>query len=272
MAKNEKEEEQTPVPQGSDQGEKPGGILHSIIVVLLALLIVAVVTAGVFYFAVKKNINGFAYNVKPEIENHPILKYALPKEMIPVRPDDPENLSEKELLKKYEEYRTKNAELEQALAKANEAIDQMKKEAGETSDSKALLEENQKVLDETKLAQAELETGKKALSEMIAKGDSQGFRDYFEQVDKSTAESIYKEVITEEAISQNKLSLAKPFSLMQPQSAAGVLNELFNKDRNTALDIFEGLKPNASALILEQMDAKTAAEITKMLSDRKQGR
>ena len=40
--------------------EKPQGCLHSIIVVILAILVVAVVTVGVFYYMSKNNINGFA--------------------------------------------------------------------------------------------------------------------------------------------------------------------------------------------------------------------
>jgi flagellar motility protein MotE (MotC chaperone) len=272
MAEKQKQVEQTPVPQGSDQGEKPGGILHSIVVILLALLIVAVVTIGVFYFAIKNNINGLGDTVRPQIENHPILKFALPAEPKPSDPDDPEYLTQKELLKKYDEYRTKVEMLNKSLNTANEAINQMKSDAESNTKSETEIKDNQVLLDSIKEEQTKLEAEKKTLSELIAKGDTQGFRDYFQKVDKATAEAIYKEIIIQDAQNENKVELAKPFSIMEPKSAAGVLTQLFEEDQNTLLDIFEGLKPNAAALIFEQMDSKTAAEITKLLSDRKQDR
>lgn len=269
MAEKLKKVEQTPVPQGSDQGEKPGGIVHSIIVVLSALLVVAVVSFGVFYFAAKNNINGFADTVRPQIKDHPILKLALPAEPEPDDPDDPNYLTQKELLKKYAEYRAKAKKLEESLTAANATIEQVKNDTKLVTDSESILKENQALLETIKEEQAQLEIEKKTISELIARGNTQDFKDYFQMVDKATAEAIYEEILFQDAKDEDKVALAKPFSVMQPKSAATVLTELFTKDKETLLDIFEGLMPNATALILEQMDANTAAEITKLLADRK---
>jgi flagellar motility protein MotE (MotC chaperone) len=59
---------------------------------------------------------------------------------------------------------------------------------------------------------------------------------------------------------------------MNPQGAANVLTELFTKDKEALLDIFEGMEPKVMAPILERMDAKIAAEIYGLLSDRKLSR
>lgn len=268
MAEKEKRPEQNPVPQGSDQGEKPGGILLSIVVILLALLVVAVVTIGVFYFAVKNNVNGFAHTVKPQIENHPLLKFALPDEMR-AEEEKPENLTEKQLLKKYDEYRVKVAELNESLSAANATIEQMQNDARSDQELEAVTEENRRLLESIKAEQMALEEEQKILADLMVKGDTEGFKEYFQNINKETAEIIYKEVVIREALNAEKVESAKPFSLMEPINAAGVLKELFIQDQSSALDIFEGLKPNASALILEKMDAKTAAEITKLLSARK---
>lgn len=67
------------------------------------------------------------------------------------------------------------------------------------------------------------------------------------------------------------VKLAKPFAEMEPARAAGVLTELFNSDSEAALDIFEGMKSDAMASILENMDARVAAEIVSRLAARKTG-
>ena len=213
-----------------------------------------------------------AYVFKPYIENHPILKLALPSELLPKEPDDPDDpkyLTQKELLTKYEEYRKKVKELNERLDKANQTIKEFNASEGKASQASSTLAENQAVLQSIKEEQAKLEADEKKLAELIANGDTKGFKDYFQKVDKATAEAIYKEILLKEAIDEDKVLLAKPFSTMKPESAASVLTELYAKDKETLLDIFEGLKSSASALILEKMDAKTAADITKLLSDRK---
>ncbi len=272
MAEKQVKEEKTSEPSKNNRKENPGGFLHALLVVFLSLVVVFLVFAGVFYIAIKNNFNGFAYIVKPQFENHPVLKWALPAELLPQDPDDPKYLTEKELLKKYEEYRAKVRELEKNLKEANQTLEEQKNNAENTSQAAIVLAENQEVLDRIKEEQANLEQEKKTFSELIASADKAAFQEYFAKVDKATAEAIYKEVVTQEVLNEQKLLQAKPFSLMSPESAASVLTELYAKDEETLMDIFQGLKANAAALILEKMDAKTAAEITKLLADRTQGR
>lgn len=268
MAEKQKQAENTPEPVKSEQPDKPG-LLHSILVIFLALLVVAVVSFGVFYFFTKNNINGFADTVRPWIKNHPILKLALPKEPEPIDPDDPKYLTQKELLKKYEEYRAKVRSLNESLEKANREIERMEKESLSASDAEAMLKENQAVLDAIKQEQEALQADKEIISEMIANGDREGFRQYFEKVEKAVAEAIYKEIIEKTVIDEEMVRLAKPMAEMEPRRAAGVLTELFSSDSEAALDIIEGLKADALALILENMDAKVAAEIVGKLAERK---
>jgi flagellar motility protein MotE (MotC chaperone) len=273
MADRKKQLDQTSEPAVSQKAEGPN-VVHSLIVVITALLVVAVVTLGVFYFTVKNNINGMADILLPQIIDHPILRLALPEELIPGEPEDPDNpkyLTEKQLLKKYDEYRTKVKELNESLANANATIEQMKNEAQSAVDESALLKQNEELLKKIAEEQAKVDADKKALSELIARGDMQGFKDYFQKVDKATAEAIYKEILAQDAKKASNSDIAKQFSEMEPENAALVLTELFGTDKETLLNIFEGLKAAAAALILEQMDTKTAAEITKLLSDRKAG-
>lgn len=269
MPEKKKQAGNAPEPEKSNQQEKPAGFWHSILVIFLALLVVAVVSFGVFYFFTKNNINGFADTVRPWIKNNPVLKLALPKEHVPYDPDDPKNLTQKELLKKYEEYRARVKSLNESLEEANQQIEIMEEEKQSAIDAEAKLKENQAVLESIKQEREALEADRKAFSEMIANSDKDGFRQYFEKVDKATAAAIYKEIIEKTVIDDEMVKLARSFAEMEPSRAAGVLTELFNSDSEAALDIFEGMKADVMASILENMDASVAAEIVSRLAARK---
>lgn len=73
--------------------------MHSVIVVLIAILVVLLIFFGVFYFAVKNNVNGLADTLQPYLVNRPLLRLVLPEKALPQDPDDPKYLSEKEIIK-----------------------------------------------------------------------------------------------------------------------------------------------------------------------------
>jgi len=269
MAKEKKQAESTPEPVRNNPQEKPAGLLHSVIVIFVALLVVALVSFCVFYFFTRNNINGFADTVRPWIKDKPILRLALPKEREPIDPDAPENLTQKELVKKYNEYREKVKNLTESLEKANQEIARMEQENKAAEDAEAILNENQALLETIKQEQEALKAEKETISRMIASGDREGFRAYFEKVDKATAAEIYKEIIEKTVIDEETAKLAKSFAEMEPARAAQVLTELFSSDSETALDIIESMKADKMALILERMDPKVAAEIISMLAMRK---
>lgn len=262
-------DEQLPEPQKEFQLKSQGGLLHTIIVILLALLIVLLVSTGVFYFTVKNNINGIGDSLRPNFVSHPIFKHFLPESSEIIDPDDPQYLSEKELLKKYDEYRKKVKELEESLQASNNTIAELMKEVENYSDNEKILAENQSTLERIREEQAELELEKKTIAEMIVNNNRDGFKEYFQKIDKALAEELYSKLLEEDIKVQDKKDLAKPFASMEPQSAASVLTELYKKDKENVADIFEGLKADAGGLIFEYMDPQIAAEITQMLTDRK---
>ena len=78
---------------------------------LLALIVVVGIVTGVFYIIIRNNVNGFADKYREQIKNIPVLGYALPAPPADYDPLDPENLSRKELLTKYNEFRSQNNKL-----------------------------------------------------------------------------------------------------------------------------------------------------------------
>lgn len=269
MDNNPKTDNQSPEPQGDFHPKSQGGVLHTVIVVFLALLVVLLVSTGVFYSTVKNNINGVADSLRPHFVGHPVFKHFLPKDPETIDLDDPKNLSQTELRKRYDEYRNKVKELEESLKEANDKIAELTKEIENFAGNEKVLAENRATLESIQKEKADLEAEKKAISEMIANNDKQGFKEYFQKIDKALAEELFKKVLVEDAKEAEKKELAKPFASMDPKSAADVLTELYKKDKENAVDIFEGLKADVRGQIFESMEPQTAAEITKMLTDRR---
>jgi len=242
-------------------------ILQGFLAVLLALIVVAMVFCGVFYIILKNNVYGLGESFRPIFQDNPVLKLALP-ETKEEDPDAPENLSDSEIRKKYAEYRQKVADLTAQLEEANRKISEYEEKQGIIDRNQAVLEEDRQVLESIREEQAKLEEQKAEVARLIASGDREGFKEYFSQIDSETAETIYKELVKEDVNEEIKKQLAKPYASMDPASAAKVLSELWKKDQETALGIFEGLNASAKAQILENMEASTAADITRSLSDK----
>jgi len=158
------------------------------------------------------------------------------------------------------------------LEEANNTISELRKELENHTDTEEKIRENQELLRNISEENARLEENIKMFSELLAKGDTASFKEYFEKIDKATAKSIYEKLMTEDSKLEDKKQLAKSFGEMAPKNAANILTELYNKDREKAADIFEGMEDSPRALILQEMDANIAADITLMLSDRKMSR
>ncbi|NLW01862.1 MAG: hypothetical protein GX027_01170 [Clostridiaceae bacterium] len=268
MADKAKNISKNPKPTGRSPEGKSRKILQGFLAVMLALVVVAMVFCGVFYIILKNNVYGLGEAFRPVFQNNPILKLALPPLPGEFDPDAPENLTDAEIRKKYAEYRQKVAELTARLDEANELIGQYESDQSVLEENRVVLEANEKLLASIEKEQEKLEQQKLEVTELIASGNKEGFLEYFAQIDPETAEAIYKELAREDINRQVKAELAKPYAAMDPASAARVLAELWSKDQETAIGVFEGLNANAKAQILEKMEASLAAEITKTLSDR----
>lgn len=268
MAGKSKKTTKNPKPTAQSPEGKSPQILQGFLAVAIALAIVAMVFCGVFYIILKNNVYGLGEHFRPAFQNSPILRLALPPMPQAVDPEAPENLTDAEIRTKYAEYRQKVADLTAQLNEANEVISRYESGQKTLEENRAVLEANEEVLASIEEEQKKLEQQKAAVAELIASGDKDGFMEYFAQIDQETAEAVYRELAREDINQQVKTELAKPYAAMDPASAARVLSELWSKDHEAAIGIFEGLNAGAKAKILERMDAAAAADITKTLSDR----
>lgn len=274
MSEVKKEELSGSGTQGSVRREGAGGVISGILAVVLALLLVAGVFAGAFYFLVHGNVYGIGEQFRPLLQNNPVLKLALPPLPVEEDPEDPANLTAEALVEKYNEYR---AQVEELTASLDEAQRKLSEAAAERAGLETLKRDIEMAKSEQVDVVTELEkqteanqTLKDELSRLIAQGDTAGFKEYFEQVDPETAERVYAQIIAAEAADAAQKQAAKPFESMDPGNAASVLEQLWISDSELTLDIFEAIRTQSGAEIMENLTPAAAAEITQGLADRRE--
>jgi len=272
MAEKMKTKVEAPAPQGSDSKGGTEGFLHGLLTVLLSILIVLVVFGGAFYYVLKNNIYNLGEYFRPRLEKIPVIKYALPPLPASEDPDDPKHLTESELVKKYNELRNDKAALTLKLEQANRRIEELENEKEQLTflkdEAEAAKLENEKLLEQIQQERVRLQEDKKEITEIIADGNPEGLKDYFNEIDPETAQKIYTELVKQDAVNQQVKTMAKTYAEMEPANAAAILTELNDKDTGLVLDVLSLMKADNSAEILENMDPALAAELMKNLADR----
>ncbi len=114
---------------------------------------------------------------------------------------------------------------------------------------------------------AELEVLSLEIAAAAAKGDTSGFKQYFEKLDPTVSAEIYKSILTSEKTAEMAKQAARPFELMDRQKAADVMKELWTKDQELLITIVDANKSQTVAEIMANMDASLAADITQKLAD-----
>ena len=174
--------------------------------------------------------------------------------------------------KKYNEFRSDKADLTLRLEEANRRIMELEGEKEQLSslkdEAEAVKLENEKLLERIEQERAQLQKEKEEVAQIIANGNPEGLKDYFNRIDPETAQKIYTEIIKQEAADQQVKKMAKTYAEMEPANAAAVLTELKDRDIELVLDIISLMKADESAEIMENMDPELAAELIKKLADR----
>lgn len=273
MAPKNKKLSKAPTPQGSDSKGESDGLLHGLLTVLLSMLIVLVVFGGAFYYVLKNNVYGIGEQFRPRLERIPVIKLALPPLPETEDPYDPKHLTQSELLEKYNELRNAKAEMTARLEEISKQLEELEKEKEQwislKDEAEAIKAENLKTLELIEKEKAELEANRQELYRMIAEGNGEGFKEYFEKVDRETAQKLYKELIEQDVTDQKLKSLAKPYEEMDADNAANILTELGNRDMTLLVDLIGAMKTNAAAEIVENMEPEFAAELMQKLADKK---
>ncbi len=92
----------------------------------------------------------------------------------------------------------------------------------------------------------------------------EAFQEYYESMDPTTAEYIYKQVVTQLEENQEVLDYAATFSAMKPKQAAGIIEEMTD-NLNLAARILKTMSAEERGNIMGVMDPEVAARLTKIM-------
>ncbi len=93
---------------------------------------------------------------------------------------------------------------------------------------------------------------------------AEAFQEYYESMDPTTAEYIYKQVIVQLQESKEVQDYASAYSLMKPKKAAGIFEEMTD-NLDLAARILKTMNAESRGAILAEMDAEIAARLTKIM-------
>jgi Uncharacterized conserved protein len=252
----------------NNEEKKGKGVLFTLIAFLTAILIIAIIFGGAFYIVIHNNINGMADKYRKSIQSIPVIKHALPTVPDPL---DTQYMTSDEIKNKYEEYKAKVDELTKLLDESQKKQDEFKKYKDEYDAYKA---QNDKIAEDLKTRQAALDEKelklndlKKKIDELIANGDKEGLKQYFETIDPEIAKQIYTEVVKEQQVSAEAIKFAQIYQAMDASAAAQIFEKLGSSKLELIAETLKTMKKETSAEIMAAMTPEFASKVTVKLKE-----
>ncbi|BCJ95245.1 hypothetical protein acsn021_28140 [Anaerocolumna cellulosilytica] len=236
-----------------------GKSIKSRIIGIVIVLVIILIWLAFFAVLIKLNIGGFGSSVlRPLLKDIPVVNKILP------------DVSEEQIA--YEnDYPYKTLEDAIERIKELEAINESLTADSESEGNK--LQELQAEVDRLKVFeenQLKFEQRVKEFEEKIvfaeAAPDIEEYKAYYESIDPSNAEEIYRQVVEQLQYSKAIKEKAEIYRKMKPAEAAAVF-ETMTADIDLVAKMLLTMRPSESALILAQMDSTAAAKITKKMFD-----
>jgi hypothetical protein len=106
---------------------------------------------------------------------------------------------------------------------------------------------------------------KEQFDSMIAHGDPEAYKTFFETISPENADNLYKEVVGELNYSSEVKRLANAYSQMSPSAAAEALTTMLTTNTDMVVEICQTLSVRTLAAILEEMDAGDVAVLTRLM-------
>ncbi|HOJ09620.1 MAG TPA: DUF615 domain-containing protein [Clostridiales bacterium] len=235
-------------------------VLFTLLVILTALVIMCIIIGGAFYMVIHNNVYGLGEKYREQIQNITLLKWALPK---PMDSDDPKYLNDKEIREKYSEIKIERDDLLKQLNEANLEINRLiiYKQAYEKS-----IQDKEKEKDYLAEEMKKLEKSKEEIQLLAVDGNKEGFKKYFETIDKEKAEKIYAQIMQDEKTEQDIKKFLQIYENMDEAAAARIFIEMGEKDIKLVVDILSGIKKEKASGILAEMKPEFASKVTREMS------
>lgn len=249
-------------------GSKKKSKFFTVFMVILDIVIIIAAFFAVFYFIFYNNIGGVTEKYYSTVKGIPLLNLALPE---PPDPLNPKYMTQAEIREKYIEFKKENEELkkqlEQSNAKAAELSYYKDNYDKLTQDAGAKLED----LDQREAAviekEKQLEELQKKVEEMVANGDREGFREFFESIDPENAAAIYEAILEKQQIDENVKKFAQVYAEMDEDSAAAVFEQLGTSKLDMIAETLKAMNRKDASEIIQSMSPDFAARVTEKLNE-----
>ena len=233
-----------------DEGGGFGTLIATIMIVMVWLAVIVVI--------IKLDVGGFGSKVlSPILQDVPVLNRILPGNHV-LETNDPESYGGYTSLVDAVDY-IKQLELE--LERAQTSISEKDDEIEE-------LKANVVRLQEFEQKQLEFQRIKNEFMEEVVYAENgpgpEEYRKYYEAMDPSTAELIYRQVITQQAETQEIQNWASAYSQMKPKQAASIFEKMTD-DLEVVARILRIMDVESRGSILGVVDPDVAARLTKIL-------
>ena len=242
--------------QERELDEQIDGSSASVVIVTLFIILIWL---GILVLLVKMDVGGFGSNVlTPILKDVPVINKILPSESTTETTKNEEAYGGYNSLKDaVEQIKTLEKQLDQAQstnATYAEQIDTLKTEVQRLKTFEDNQVEFQKIKDQFYEEVVYAENGPGA----------DEYRQYYEEMDPTTAEALYKQVIQTEAADKQMQEYANTFSNMQASEAAAILGNMTD-NLDLAASILKNLDVSTRGAILGAMDSAIAARIVKIM-------
>lgn len=229
------------------------------LVTFFATILIVVLWLAVVCVIVKLDIGGFGSSVlTPILKDVPVVNRILPGDH-QTETSSPDSFGGYSSLQEAVDY-IKQLELElervqNASAQKDVDLDALKSEVLRLQEFEARQTEFQRI---------ETEFYEEVVYAENAPG-AEEYRKWYEEINPTTAEFLYKQAITQRQESQEILDYAQAYSEMKPKQAAAIFEEMTD-NLDLAAKILKTMNADDRGAILGVMDAEVAAKLTKIMN------
>lgn len=234
-------------------GDEGGGLS-----VFLVTVVIVIIWIAILCLLIKLDVGGFGSGVlAPVLKDVPVVNKVLPADSAGV-PDEEEDYGGFTSLREAVDYiRELELQLEDAQAASSVDSEQME-------EMRAEIERLQTFED----AQVEFERIKTEFYEEVVYAEkgpgAEEYQKYYQTMDPTTAEYLYKQVIQQQEADQEIQDYAQAYAEMKPKQAASIF-EAMTDDLDLAAKILDQMSAEDRGNILGAMDAETAARLTRIM-------
>lgn len=234
--------------------DEPGGIS-----VFLVTVVIVAIWLAILCLLVKLDVGGFGSSVlAPVLKDVPVVNMILPKEAVTSTEEEQESYGGYTSLREAVDYITElELELERAQSASNSDSEEMEQLRAEI--------ERLKTFEDAQVDFDRIRT--EFYNEVVYAENGPGaeeYQKYYETMDPTTAEYLYKQVIQQAEEDAEIKEYAQTYEEMKPKQAAAIF-ETMTDDLDLVAKILDQMSAQDRGNILGAMNTETAARLTKIM-------